>query len=217
MSQQLVRKSKKNSHQGAKGSPYPPSRNQSIVCRTTIRYIANANFSAGLLLNVNDIMEILGVMAQAAPAVTGGFRVCDSVRIRSIEMWAQPVPTATVPTLISIESLGSNYLGGPSRVKQDMGMGQARPAHLHWKPEPGTQAAQWFTSLNLNGGVIQLKCPAACVMDVTYDIVMADGNTAPYALVTNWTSSAVQGQIYARPFAVSSGGAGFPAVSILSL
>jgi len=196
-----------------KGSAFPPQQPGSLQVSQKIRYIANSNFSTGVNLNVNDIMDTITVATAAAV----GYRVCDAVRIRKVEMWAQPVPTATTPTLISLEELGSTNVGGRSRTIECMGMGQNRPAHIVWKPTRGTFQDTWFTNITTNTPVLLLKCIAGTVVDVSYDLVLIDGSSAP-AAVANSISGATVGQIYVRSFCTAGASTNnFPPVGVLSI
>jgi len=195
-----------------RGTPQPPQRVQSLTVKQTIRFVSSGNGTVSWV--INDVLDQWCV----ATAATVGYRLCDAVRIRRIEMWGASPSQATPSVTIGIEEGQGLYNTGRSRVISDTVVGQARAAHVVWKPIPTTLQDQFLNS-NMSGqsaNFLTFTLATGGVIDVTYELILADGTAAPVLVAGTALSGAAAGQIYCRGLARTAGNT-IPPVGIATI
>jgi len=190
---QQMRKSKAERNQ-------PPAHLASFVGSKTIRFYAANGGAYGL--QINDLLDLICV----ATTSTQAYRLFDSVRLRSIEIWGAASTASN--TLVSIEEInsgGAAYLASRSQVLQDMVVGTARAAHILYRPTPGTVQYSWFTAtVNSSSQILNITAPAGAVLDLTIEYTMADGNQGPSAIASNSSfTTATAGNVYCRALCIA--------------
>jgi hypothetical protein len=174
-------------------SDQPPQRIQSLNVTQTVRFAT----ASGALVSADWLQNEIMDQWFVATAATVGYRLCDAVRIRKIEIWA-PANSSTPTTLASIEESPGIYLAGPNRIIQDMVVGTARAAHVVWTPRPNTAQAFFLTSGTAsNTPLFRFTVPPYSVVDITYSLVIADGSVGP-TLVVGAIAGASVGNVYCR-------------------
>jgi hypothetical protein len=110
--------------------------------------------------------NLLNMVLVATSAVTT-VRPFEAVRLRKVEMWANPVALGSAPSNIQIEWLGEN---SPSTVISDTGMG-VRPGHVASVPPPSSSNRWWSISGTSESDVMfSMTIPADSVIDVTVEL-----------------------------------------------
>lgn len=166
---------------------YPPQLSAPIVVTKTYRFVASAAVTSRAL-TVPEVLDLL-CMASAANAA---YRIGQSIKIKSIEIWAVS-PALDVPVTVSFQfTSATTGLSGPSILKSDTSMGFDRAAHLLVKTKDREQSGQW-QDLSVTGVYGILTCPKGSVVDFTYTMSVADvaGGTAVAGAVAGATTGAV--------------------------
>jgi hypothetical protein len=106
-----------------------------------------------------------------ATSTTTTVRVFEAVRVKHVEIWANPTALGSAPTSLSLEWLGPY---GPSTVVSDTTMGVS-PAHIRTTP-PASSSDRWWcmSGFNETDDLFTLILPVDCVIDVTLDIRMVE-------------------------------------------
>ncbi len=120
-------------------------------------------------------------------AAAAARRIMSGIRLRRIELWGAPVQSST-PTgnTVAIRDVSISPLGGSTGYVMDTHLGADRPAHVVWKPKPGSMAYSWLdaTSTSL---LLEITCTAGSVLDVEFDAVLG--------FVNGFTNSAVSAAV----------------------
>jgi hypothetical protein len=125
-----------------------------------------------------------------APTTVTSVRLFQAIRLRKVEIWANPTALGSTPSTVSMEWLGEN---SPSTVISDTTMG-VRPAHISSKP-PARSSAQWWSlsAFNETDVLFTLILPAQCIIDVSVDLRYVE-QEAPTA--GDIPVAATAGQVY---------------------
>jgi len=178
------------------GSSFPPPLTATLQIDMVVRYEATGALS-NTAITSQDLIDSI-VVATAANAAAD---LPVSAKIRKVEMWAPPAATAASVTL-SIEDSqgpqgGAGPVGGPSRIRSDVSMGTNRPAHVVWRPRPGSLQALWQTNgVNNTEPLLLLTGPVGTVLDLHASWTLQDGENVqgPGAAVAGATT----GRLYLR-------------------
>jgi len=157
---------------GRASSLQPPPFVPTMSLSHRFRYVNGANTGAFSITRGNMLNQIL----VATSAVTT-VRLLQAVRLKSVEVWANPSALGAAPTTIEFEWLGEN---APSTLVSDTGMG-VRPAHVYSSPPPSSSNRWWSISGSSESDVLfSLLLPADCVIDVMTELrfVETEGPTA---------------------------------------
>lgn len=166
----------------------PPQLIASLDIKKTIRFQVTGSGTG--TVNVSNLLDLLIVATAAAT----GYRLLDAIRMRKIEMWAPTTTsTTTVLTIEDINTGGLAALGTRSRVIEDVSVGYNRPAHLIWRPARGSLQDSWFTTGT--SPLLTINSVAGTIVDVTFDMVIADGQQAPTG-TNRAIAGATVGQVY---------------------
>ena len=181
----------------------------SIQVDKVVRFKASAALSAQAV-SISDLMDLLCV----ATTATNAKRLASTFRLRKIEAWAPP-DSAGASVVLAIEDATSQLdFGGPSRRKEDVTMGQSRPAHLIWRPKANSVQSKWLNDQQQATALLELTCPTGTVFDVHISWILQDGEIP--TTVTAAVSGAVAGTIYLRSLC-SSTSANLPPVSFSTI
>jgi len=137
------------------GNPIPMFR-PDVLIRRTIRYsttgaLSQVGVTRGMLLN-NYIFNTAGT--------TANYRMSDSTRIKSIEIWS--ISNLTAVNTAAVEWLSEN---GPARLISDTSMGTASPLHIKTSPPADSLAGFWCTS-GVNESQVLFNLTTAGVSDI---------------------------------------------------
>jgi hypothetical protein len=121
---------------------------------------------------------------------TTNYRILSGFRLKSLSIWASPASLGATATA-SVEWLSEN---GPSVVVSDTSVGTAQPLVVNTSPPPGSLAGYWSYLGNNEATVLAiLNAPAGAVVDITYETILCNGETALTATTTNSGSA---GKVY---------------------
>jgi hypothetical protein len=161
----MQRKQRKGTRKVARGRvdqrqliPHPPQLGSfGITHSTRLRFIVNAAVNQ-TVITFQNLLDLINVAASAATA----YQLFESVRIRSVEMWATPVIGNA--TTVQVEFAGASAgIRGDSKIHTDTSMG-IEPAYVLARPASMSGAAL-FQSSGANTAMI-LTCPSGTVIDV---------------------------------------------------
>lgn len=194
-----------------KGSAQPRPLVAAISGTKTVRFTGGV--AGAINIQIADLQDLF----MNTPTATTGYRLFDAIRMKKIEIWASAAAAGNNAVQVEEISSSTSFLqSSKSRVVQDMVVGTSRAAHVVWKPTPGTIQANWFgANLSASVNLLTITVPVNSVLDLTFDFTLADGNAAPTA-VTSAVAGATAGQIYCRPFGVSTSSTFFVPVGIAS-
>lgn len=124
------------------------------------------------------------------PTASTSVRLFQAVRLKKVDIWANPPALGAAPTSVQIEWFGEN---SPTTIVSDTTMG-VRPAHVSSTP-PSSSSNRWWSvsGFSETDKLFQLTLPADCVVDVTAELRLVD-NEAPTA--GDVPSGATVGQLY---------------------
>jgi len=139
---------------------------------------------------VQDLLDLFCT----ATAANVAYGLATSAKLRRVEMWADPVAGGS---LVSIEDTGVGLpgVGAPSRIREDTTLGVSRPAHVVWKPAPGSLLAMWQSNES-SDPILVLTSSGAGYLDLHASWIMQNGQS-PVA-VSGTVAGATVGQIYVR-------------------
>jgi len=121
---------------------------------------------------------------------TANYRILSAFRLKSIEIWGSTGTLGTTTTA-SVEWLSEN---GPSTVISDTSVGTAQPLYVRTSPPANSLASFWSVQGNDESTVVMtIIAPANSVIDITYEVVLRDGEAS--VLVTTAATGAI-GQVY---------------------
>jgi len=166
---------------------HPPMIQMSFQGTKTLRFIAS-----GVHKDIITVKNLLDTLIIATSATTGN-DIFESIRLKSVEMWAQSASSAVTLTLGFI----SNGVGGdaPTKIYSDTAMGPNEPAHLICRPPKNSSAGFWQSGFSTNQ-LFEINAVAATIIDVTFDyVLMTDSYVSAAA---NPLAGATAGILYAR-------------------
>jgi len=133
--------------------------------------------------------NLLNQLLVATSAVTT-VRQMTAVRLKSVELWGNPVALGAAPSELQLEWLGEN---SPSTVISDVPMG-VRPSHIRATPPTASSNRWWSISGTSEADVIfKLFVSANTIIDVTMELRLVE-QEAPVA--GEVPAGAVLGQVY---------------------
>jgi hypothetical protein len=133
--------------------------------------------------------RLLNLLCTATTAVTT-VRLIQAIRLKRVQIWANPTALGAPPTTIQLEWLGEN---APSTVVSDTSMG-VRPAHVSTSPPPSSSNRWWSMSGQLESDpLFTMVLPANCVIDVSTEVRTVEQET-PFA--GDIPAGATVGQFY---------------------
>jgi hypothetical protein len=165
-----------------------------MVAQTVRFKVATGAFIASV--TVNDLLD----MFVLATGTTSGYRLVDSIKLRKVEAWS-PAAAGSFSTISIEDSTDSSVFGGRSRIVSDSTTGSARPAHIVWKPHPGTIQDSFF-SVSSTTKLYDCSFPQGSIVDLHFTFYLHDASAAASAPVTALVG-AVSGVLYVRAFGVS--------------
>ena len=166
---------------------HPPQINPSIRLVKVFRFQTNAtaavNITAALLLDL---------LAVGNTAGTNAYRLFRSIRVHKVECWGIGAIGAA-SEYISVTGAGV----GPENRRTDTSMG-VTPAHVAWRPAPGSQSSFWRqTGTSETDVMFVLNLPGSCVVHLTLEFIMqcADG-AATAVSAANTPAAATVGTLF---------------------
>jgi len=163
----------------------PPAFEATIGTSHRFRFTCAAG-NGGAVVTRKNLLNLLQLATSAVTTV----RLLQAVRLRSVEVWTNPVALGSAPTTCSIEWVGEN---APSVVESDISLG-VRPAHVRSSP-PQLSSSQWWSisGQQETDQLFILSLPANSIVDVIADIRFVESE-APTA--GDIPAGASLGQLY---------------------
>jgi hypothetical protein len=185
-SKQLSGKPRRRSPVKGSSGNRPPQFSPTLKFGHRFRFTSGTNAGTFIIEREN----LLDLYCMAATASTA-FRIIEGIRLKSVEIWTNPVALGQPPTTCSVEWVGTN---GPSTVHSDTGMG-VQPAHVFSRPPPRS-SDQWWSMSGSNEAdpLFTLVLPADSVIDVICDVRLVELEAA--TAVTAEPTGATAGTIY---------------------
>jgi hypothetical protein len=161
----------------------PPIQSFGLTHATKLRFISNAAVNQ-TVITFQNLLDTLNVATAAAVS----FQLFYRVRVRAVEMWANPVIGNA--TTVQCEFIGSTVGDqGDTRIHSDTSMG-IEPAHVRASPAARSGVAL-FQGSSAQSAFL-LTCPAGTVVDVELSfrglpgIATATQNAPAGAIVGAW-------------------------------
>lgn len=155
-----------------------------------LRFVCNA---AGGVADRNITNgELQDLLCMAITAVSAN-RICESVRLKKIEVWAAN-NAGNASNTIEVEWTKTTTTGGPGDTYSDTAMGLNDVAYVGCKPSKYSLASTWAGTTAQN--FLQLTLPQGSIVDVHMDFVLFDTDV-PVA-VTGAVAAATVGKLYCR-------------------
>jgi len=168
-----------------------PTPNQPTVSVSKTFRFKSALAVTGSAIRPIDLCSVL-VVATTANEL---YRLCNNVRLRSVEIWGPPAADLT-PVTVSVEWGGGEGYAGASRRITDTSMGSTMPAHVRALPPRGSMAGLWHVDTS-TGTLATIICPINSIVDVHVDVTFHDDGLAAPCL-TGSIGGATVGAIYMR-------------------
>jgi len=164
----------------------PPAFMPTLKVKHKFRFTSGGNAGTFTIEREN----LLDLYVMAATAATA-FRIIEGIRLKSVEIWTNPVALGQAPSTCSVEWVGTN---GPSTVISDTGMG-VLPAHVFARPPPRSSDQWWSMSgNNETDPLFTLVLPINSVIDVVCDLRLVELEAA--TPVTVAPTGATAGTVY---------------------
>lgn len=149
----------------------PPPFRPTVSCSHKFRFTNGATSAVDVPVTRGDLLNLL----QVGVTTSTSARLIEAVRLRWVEMWANPTALGSPPNTLSVEWLGEN---SPSTLVSDTSMG-VRPAHIRMAPPVASSNRWWSMSGSLESDVLlQLTIPANGVVDVMTDVRFVENEAA---------------------------------------
>jgi len=159
------------SARGGGASLSPPPFQPTVRLPHKFRFVNGANSGT---YGITRAM-LLNLLQEGTTTGATSYRLIDSIRVKKVEVWANPSALGSAPTTVSIEWLGEN---GPSTIVSDTTMG-VRPAHVSAVPPPASSNRWWsHTGSTESDSVFSLVLPIDCVVDVSTEVCLFDSQAA---------------------------------------
>lgn len=150
----------------------------------------SGSLSSGTALPVTRKM-LLQLMSMAT-TTTNQFRLITAIKLKRVEMWAEPPALGSAPAVCSVEWVGSQ---APSTLHSDSTSG-VRSAYVSTRPPVDSSDRWWSVSgSNETEVLFNITFPAGVTVDITCSIRMAD-DEAPVASEAGTGGSATVGRVY---------------------
>lgn len=172
------------------GTAFPGPLSATVQVDKVIRFKAATAMSAAVVA-ITDLLDLFCV----ATSATAAYQLPSAVKLRRIEMWAPPASDSSSVVLSIEDVVSASGVGGPSRIKEDVSMGATRPAHVTWKPAPGSTQSMWGSTV-VSGALVEITGPAGTVIDVHLSWVLQDGESP--LTVSGVVAGATVGRVYIR-------------------
>jgi hypothetical protein len=184
----LPRRNIKQGRNGTSGTSQPQPVRATLQVDQIVRFAITAALS-GQQVTDAELMDLL-VVATAATTTT---QLAAALKIRAVELWVDPVAGGS---FASLEDLSTGSIGGPSRIISDTTLGVTRPAHIMWKPKPGSQQFMWLSPAQVaTKSWFELNTSGKGYIDLHLSWLLQDGETP---VSGGSVSAATVGQIYIR-------------------
>jgi len=118
----------------SRGVSHPPAFVPTLRGKTRLRYLSDAGGGTYPVTR----KCLLNLFEMATTAVTSA-RLFAAVKLHSVEVWAPPNPTGSVPTTVEVQWVGNT---APSTAHSDTSM-TVSPAHVRTTP-PDYSSDQWW-------------------------------------------------------------------------
>jgi len=144
----------------------PPTYQQQPIRRWTVRCDVAAN-AASQVITTAGLGGLLGVFATSAVA---SVYLCNSFRIRKIDMWSY---TATIGTTVDIniklsDTATAGGVGGPPQSIGDSSASIDKPAFVSLTPNNSSVYREWQNSAAANS-FFSYYSPQQAIMDIHYE------------------------------------------------
>ncbi len=162
------------------------------------RFVVTNASGINYALTAIDFLDILCVATGANVA----YRICDSVKIKELEMWCANSSGSTSNTVQIEYSSAGGYSGSSGLTFNDTALGVADIAHVKTRPPRGATASFWQAT-SANGVLVTVTGPQGSVIDLVLELSLMDTESA--VPVTGTVSGATTGKFYCRPLPNSGG------------
>jgi len=162
-----TRNKRKTGKRGQRGRDsalgHVPSFTPTIKFPHKFRFVNGTNNGSFTITRAN----LLNMVAYAYNT-TNTYRLFEAIRLKRVEVFANPTALGSAPITISVEWLGGY---GPSTIVSDETMGVS-PAHIRTTPPPASSDQWWCMSgQNESDDLFTLFLGGTgCVVDVTCDV-----------------------------------------------
>ncbi len=147
----------------------PPQLSSNIRTTHKFRFLSNAAFN-----NTITSKSLLNAAGGIGTIVNSTIALCyESVRLLKVEVWSPPAAQGAAAT-VSVEWLSTQ---SPSIEASDTTLSVAHNAHVSTRPPIGSLASFW-QNMDATNNLFVLICPINSVVDVTFELVQFDRNTA---------------------------------------
>jgi hypothetical protein len=159
------------------------------INRMTARYGGNISIAmveSVITLSAQQLLFMPGAIATSSSAYAS---IGQSIRIKSIDVWANAVINGSSGAAISSVSVGvawySSFQSASGRVQTDTSMSYASPAHVHAVPERGSLCSFWTNQVG-NAPLLDLVLNATVAgsviiflsIDVNFDWIVSNQSYA---------------------------------------
>jgi len=176
------------------------------INRLTARYGGNITIGATesvVTLSAQQLLFMPGAIATSSSAYAS---VAQSFRIRSVDVWANPVINGSSGAALSSVSVGiawySSFQSATGRVQTDTSMSYASPAHVHARPEKMSLCSFWTNQTGnaplfdiISNATIAGSVTLFLTIDVSFDWV-ASNQSYSVLSKTSGSTLAVGSMVY---------------------
>lgn len=178
---------------------HPPQLRSAFLTRHKFRFQATeafvSNITTGQIMNLVVTSAGLGTSPALLSMITP---VMNSVRIRSVELWAANTSAATPVTVELNWSLNTVRFSAPADARTDTALGVTDVAHIKCVPPRNSFAAMWMNATTTqsspstaNPALFDLNIPSGTIIDLDLDLCFG-GNGAIDLSTLEFSSGTVE-------------------------
>jgi len=167
----------KNKTPNTMGLVKPPSFQSTFSVNKRLRFqAASANSS---VISAQNLIQLLC----CATTTILGKSILGGIKIKRIQMWGSMASSLTPVTVSCDFASASTNTTGPNRVYTDTSMGTTG-AYISVVPPKGSMASFWIPGAGSTLTTLILTYPAGAIVDISFQMVLADGQTADTGSIT---------------------------------
>jgi len=148
----------------------PPQINSNVRTSHRFRFISTAAVTNQLVTSA-ALLAVAGTIGTVTNSTVA--LVYESVRLKSVEVWAPPASQGASAT-VSVEWIGS--ANSPSIEVSDTTISVSHNAHIKCVPPQQSLASFWQIVGN-TATMFTLNCPTGSVVDISLELLFADQST----------------------------------------
>jgi len=173
---------------GGRSRVAPPQFVPTLALGHKFRFTGSLSSGTPLPITRGMLLKLMSM----ATTTTNQFRLITAIKLKRVEIWAEPPALGSAPVTCSVEWVGNQ---APSTLHSDSTMG-VRAAYVSTRP-PVDSSDRWWSINGINEAEVlfNINFPAGAIVDISCSLRMVD-DEAPVASEAGTGGSATVGRVY---------------------